>query len=106
VTALAFLAAGVLGSTLGITTDTAILDPAATASDAQRLGVFTVSVMHNLLLLGFGGIGAVAARTTSGSWFFLVAGGPAFAGHRLYELLIDLDRFGDDQRPKRGDRRG
>jgi hypothetical protein len=92
VTALAFPAAGVLGSTLGCTTNTAILDPAAAASDAQRLGVFTVSVLHNLLLLGFGGIGAVAARTTSGSWFFLVAGGLAFAGHRLYELLIDLDR--------------
>jgi hypothetical protein len=70
-----FLVVGVLGFIPGITTDYGDLGFAGDGSTAKLLGVFQVSVLHNIVhvLYGLAGLGLV--RTWDGARTFLIGGG-------------------------------
>ncbi|MEV6825947.1 DUF4383 domain-containing protein [Amycolatopsis sp. NPDC051102] len=89
VVAVVFLLVGVLGFIPGITTDYDQLSFAGHNSMAMLLGVFMVSVLHNIVHLLFGIAGLAAARTARGARLYLVAGGVVYLVLWLYGLLID-----------------
>ncbi|MEV6379502.1 DUF4383 domain-containing protein [Streptomyces sp. NPDC051773] len=84
-----FLLVGILGFVPGITTDYDSLEFASHDSGAQLLGVFQVSVLHNLVHLAFGVAGVAMARAASTARTFLLAGGAVYLVLWLYGLLID-----------------
>ncbi|MTK04333.1 DUF4383 domain-containing protein [Micromonospora sp. CP22] len=83
-----FLLLGVLGFVPGITTDYGDMAFAGHHSDARLLGLFQVSVLHNLLHLGFGVVGLVLARTVAGARVYLVGGGVLYLGLWIYGLAV------------------
>lgn len=83
-----FLLVGVLGFVPGIT-NVDQLEFAGHQSDALLLGMFNVSVLHNLVHLAFGLAGLVMSRAPSQARNFLVGGGIVYAVLWLYGLLID-----------------
>jgi hypothetical protein len=89
VVALAFLAVGILGFIPGITTHYGDMSFAGHESDSQLLGIFEVSVLHNIVHLLFGVAGLALARTPSGAGAFLIGGGAIYLVLWLYGLLID-----------------
>lgn len=86
-----FVLVGILGFIPGVTTDFDQLSFAGHESDAMLLGVFEVSVLHNLVHLAFGAVGLALARTASGARSFLLVGGAIYLVLWLYGLLIDVD---------------
>lgn len=86
-----FLLVGIAGFIPGITTDYDTLQFASHRSDAQLLGLFQVSILHNLVHLLFGVAGLVMARTASAARAFLVGGGVIYLVLWLYGLFIDHD---------------
>ena len=86
-----FVAIGVLGFVPGITTGYGDLTFAGHHSGAKLLGLFQVSVLHNLLHLLFGLAGLVLARSVGGARLFLAGGGAAYLGLWLYGFAIDLE---------------
>lgn len=88
-----FLLVGVLGFIPGITTDYDSLEWAGHHSEAQLLGLFNVSILHNLVHLLFGIVGLIAGRTPGAARAFLIGGGAIYLVLWLYGLLID---FGSD----------
>src|SRR4029453_13764760 len=84
-----FLLVGVLGFIPGITTDYAALKIAGGESDALLIGVFEVSVLHNVVHLLFGAAGLAMARTWNGARAYLIGGGAVYLVLWLYGLLID-----------------
>jgi arginine exporter protein ArgO len=86
-----FLLVGILGFIPGITTNMDTLQFAGHESDALLLGVFQVSILHNLVHLLFGVAGIALARSASASKKFLIWGGAIYAVLWLYGLFIDHD---------------
>src|SRR5215208_1852213 len=86
-----FLAVGVLGFIPGITTNYSALAIYSHDSEALLLGVFQVSILHNIVHLLFGVAGLVLARTVSGARSFLIGGGVIYAILWLYGLFVDED---------------
>jgi arginine exporter protein ArgO len=84
-----FLLIGVLGFVPGITTHYGDLSGAGPNSDAQLLGAFQVSILHNIVHLLFGVIGVVLSRTNEGSRLYLIGGGVIYLVLWLYGLVID-----------------
>jgi hypothetical protein len=84
-----FLLVGILGFIPGVTTNYDQLSLAGHESGALLLGVFAVSVLHNLVHAAFGVAGLVLARTATGARNFLIWGGVVYAVLWLYGLLID-----------------
>ena len=84
-----FLLVGVLGFVPGITTDYDSMEFAGHESDAQLLGVFEVSILHNLVHLLFGVAGLAAARAYKSSVNYLLGGGVIYLVLWVYGLLID-----------------
>jgi hypothetical protein len=85
----AFLLVGVLGFIPGITTDFDTMGLAGHESNAKLLGVFQVSVLHNIVHLLFGVAGLVLARRPSTARAFLIGGGAIYVLLWLYGLIID-----------------
>ncbi|MCV7347268.1 DUF4383 domain-containing protein [Mycolicibacterium rhodesiae] len=87
--AAAFLAVGIAGFIPGLTTH---LDQLhwAHGSGSALFGVFGVSVVHNLVHLGFGVAGLALSRTFARARAYLIGGGLIFLGLWVYGLLIDL----------------
>ncbi|HLM34662.1 MAG TPA: DUF4383 domain-containing protein [Gaiellaceae bacterium] len=73
-----FLAVGVLGFIPGITTHYGDLSFAGDGSTAKLLGVFQVSVLHNIVHVLFGLAGLALARTWDGARTFLIGGGVVY----------------------------
>jgi hypothetical protein len=73
-----FLLVGALGFVPGITTHFADLAFAGHDSRAELLGVFQVSVLHNLVHVAFGLVGIVLARAAGSARSYLVGGGVAY----------------------------
>ncbi|WP_061294002.1 DUF4383 domain-containing protein [Herbidospora cretacea] len=84
-----FLLVGVLGFIPGITTNYDTMEFAGHHSDALLLGVFQVSILHNIVHLLFGVAGIAAARTASASRGFLIGGGVVYLVLFVYGLLVD-----------------
>ena len=86
-----FLLVGVLGFVPGITTDYDQLMVAGHHSGALLLGLFQVSILHNIVHLLFGVAGVALARTVGGARSFLIYGGAVYAVLWIYGLVVDLD---------------
>ena len=88
---LAFLAVGVAGFIPGITTHYGDLAFAGDDLGAKLLGVFQVSVLHNLVHLLYGVAGLLLTRTTAGARVFLIGAGLTYLVLALYGALIPYD---------------
>ena len=73
-----FLLVGVAGFIPGVTTNYGDLGFAGEGSQAKLVGLFQVSVLHNLLHLAFGVAGVAMARTVTGARLYLVGGGTIY----------------------------
>lgn len=73
-----FLLVGLLGFVPGITTHSGDLGFAGHGSGAKLLGLFQVSILHNLVHLLFGVVGVMLARTAESARTFLVGGGVVY----------------------------
>jgi len=90
---LAFVAVGVAGFIPGVVDHYDQFGWWKNGSGAQLFGVFQVSIMLNLVHLGFGTLGLLLARTTATARAYLSGGGTAYLALGVYGLLID--RAGD-----------
>jgi hypothetical protein len=88
---LVFLLVGILGFVPGITTDYGTMEFAGHESEAKLLGIFEVSILHNIVHLLFGAAGLALARTWSGARSYLLGGGAVYLVLWLYGLLVDKD---------------
>ena len=86
-----FLLVGVLGFVPGITSNYGELGAAGHQSSAMLLGIFQVSVLHNVVHLLFGIAGIALSRTRSGARTFLVGGGAIYLVLWLYGLVVDQE---------------
>ena len=75
VVGIAFLVVGILGFIPGITTGYGDMAFAGDDSGAELLGIFQVSILHNIVHLLFGIAGIALARTFDGAKSFLIGGG-------------------------------
>ena len=91
VVAAVFILVGVLGFVPGVTTEYDGMMFAGHESTAMLLGVFHVSILHNIVHLLFGVVGLLMARTVSGAIAFLVGGGAVYLLLWLYGVVIDHD---------------
>ncbi|EMY32493.1 hypothetical protein D477_019893 [Arthrobacter crystallopoietes BAB-32] len=86
-----FLLVGILGFIPGITTNYDQLGAAGHMSEAMLLGVFQVSILHNIVHLLFGIAGVALARSAMGAKNFLVWGGVVYLALWIYGLVIDQE---------------
>ena len=87
-----FLLVGIAGFIPGITTNLYDgLEFAGTDGDAELLGIFEVSVLHNIVHGLFGLAGLALAGTASGARTFLVGGGAIYIVLWLLGLLGGAD---------------
>ena len=84
-----FALVGVLGFVPGITTNYDQMEFAGHHSGAELLGLFAVSVLHNIVHLLFGVAGFLLARTWTGARAFLIGGGVVYLVLTVYGLLVD-----------------
>jgi hypothetical protein len=89
VVGVAFLLPGVLGFVPGITTHYEMLDFAGHESGAKLLGIFGISVLHNIVHLAFGIAGLIFARTVNCARGYLIGSGVIYLLLSIYGLLID-----------------
>ena len=88
----AFLAVGILGFIPGITTDYGAMEIAGHDSGAKLLGIFQVSVLHNVVHLLFGVVGlALVSRGARAATQFLVVGGVVYLLLAVYGVAIGHD---------------
>jgi 4-hydroxybenzoate polyprenyltransferase len=84
-----FLLVGVLGFIPGITTHYGDMSAAGHDSMAKLLGIFQVSVLHNIVHLLFGVAGLVMSRARDTARLFLIGGGIIYLVLWVYGLVID-----------------
>lgn len=86
-----FLLVGILGFIPGITTNYETLGFAGHESEALLLGIFQVSILHNIVHLLFGVAGIAMARGAAQSRNYLIGGGAVYLVLWIYGLLIGKD---------------
>ncbi|MBA2475138.1 MAG: DUF4383 domain-containing protein [Actinobacteria bacterium] len=86
----AFVLAGVLGFIPGITSNYDDLKFAGHDSDAELLGLFQVSILHNIVHLLFG-VGILMARTWESAKNYLLGSGVIYVVLVLYGILFGGD---------------
>ena len=86
-----FTVVGVAGFIPGITANYGTMSFAGHESEAMLLGLFMVSVLHNVVHLAFGVAGFLMSRTAHGAYWYLVGGGVVYLLLWLYGLLVDHD---------------
>lgn len=91
VVASVFLLVGILGFIPGITSNYGDMEFAGHESGAELLGVFQVSVLHNVVHVLFGAVGFAMARTFGQARSYLVGGGVVYLVLFLYGVITDHD---------------
>jgi len=84
-----FLLVGIAGFIPGLTTSYDTMGMAGMGSMAMLLGIFQVSILHNLVHLAFGVVGILSARRARSAKRFLIVGGIVYALLWVYGLAID-----------------
>lgn len=87
VVGIVFLLVGIAGFIPGLTHSTEHLQGAGADSQAQLLGVFQVSVLHNAVHLLFGIAGIAAAARAKASRYYLIIGGLVYLVVWIYGLI-------------------
>ena len=83
-----FLLVGILGFVPGITSGVDQLTFAGHQSGAMLLGLFQVSILHNIVHLLFGVVGLALSRSWPGSRSYLIWGGAIYLVLWIYGLVI------------------
>jgi hypothetical protein len=83
-----FLVVGIAGFIPGLTTDLHALHGAGIESEALLLGLFQVSILHNIVHLLFGVAGIATAMSAVASRNFLLWGGVVYLALFLYGLFV------------------
>ena len=92
---IAFLVVGIAGFIPGVTTNYDQMEFAGHESGAQLLGVFQVSVLHNLVHLLFGLAGIAMARRIDTARSYLIGGGLVYLALFVYGLVVDKGSDGN-----------
>lgn len=87
--AVVFLLVGLAGFVPGLTSNVGDLQFAGHESDAQLLGLFQVSVLHNIVHVLFGVVGLILAKSWHGARGFLLGGAALYAVLTVYGALVD-----------------
>ncbi len=85
-----FLLAGIAGFIPGLTSNYDELELWGPDSGAKLLGLFEVSIVHNIVHLLFA-VGLLAAARYSSAKAFLLGGGIGYLGVVLYGALVDKE---------------
>lgn len=85
-----FVLVGVLGFVPGITRHFSSMTFAGHMSGALLLGVFQVSVLHNVVHLLYGVTGLVLARSVPSAWAYLLVGGIVYAVLWVYGIAVGM----------------
>jgi hypothetical protein len=88
---LVFLLVGILGFIPGITSNYDDLKFAGHSSDAQLLGIFDTSILHNIIHLLLGVAGLALARTWEGARTYLLGGGVIYLAVFVYGVIWGAD---------------
>jgi hypothetical protein len=89
-----FLGVGVLGFIPGVTTNLGDIKFAGNDSPSELLGIFQVSILHNIVHLLFGIAGLALSRTTANAKMYLLYSGVIYVALVVYGVLVD--RSGED----------
>jgi len=89
-TGLVFLLAGIAGFVPGVTSNYDELTFAGPDSGAKLVGLFEVSVLHNIVHLLFA-VGLLAAARVAWSRIYLLGGGAVYLGVAVFGALVDHD---------------
>jgi hypothetical protein len=84
-----FLLVGILGFIPGITSNYDEMAFAGEDSRAELLGIFQVSILHNIVHLLFGVAGLAAAKAVSAARSYLVGGGLIYGALGVYGMVVD-----------------
>ena len=87
-----FLLVGILGFIPGITSNYSSLSFAGHMSEAKLLGIFQVSILHNIVHLLFGIAGIAMAKRADSARTYLVGGGIIYLVLWIYGLVTS-DRY-------------
>ena len=87
----AFLGAGILGFVPGITANYGELEFWSADSDAELLGLFQVSIFHNLFHAAFGIAGLAMARSWEHARTYLLGSGVIYLALIVYGILFGGD---------------
>jgi len=91
VVGIVFLLVGILGFVPGVTSHYGDMSFAGHMSDAKLLGVFQVSILHNLVHLLFGVLGIVLSKRASQAKLYLIVGGAVYLVLWIYGLVVGMD---------------
>jgi hypothetical protein len=86
-----FLVVGIAGFIPGLTTDVDALLIAGHESHALLLGIFQVSILHNIVHLLFGIAGVAVARTAAASRNYLIWGGAIYLVLWIFGMFVAGD---------------
>ena len=86
-----FVLVGIIGFIPGVTTNFSDMTFAGHESEAMLLGVFQVSILHNIVHLLYGVVGLAAARNAVNARRYLIVGGVIYLVLWLYGLLVGQD---------------
>jgi hypothetical protein len=84
-----FVIVGIAGFIPGITTNVGDMKFAGHESPSELLGLFQVSILHNIVHLAIGIIGLVAAATWEGARLYLVGGGAIYFALAVYGWIVE-----------------
>jgi hypothetical protein len=85
---IAFLGVGVLGFIPGITTNLGDIKFAGNDSPAELLGIFQVSILHNIVHLLFGIAGIAMSRAWDSARTYLLGAGAIYLVLFVYGLFV------------------
>jgi Domain of unknown function (DUF4383) len=86
-----FLLVGILGFIPGITTHYGDMTFAGHMSDAKLIGIFQVSVLHNIIHLAYGVVGLAVASKPRPAALYLLIGGIVYGVVWIYGATVSMD---------------